>query len=232
MQRHAAAERKETEKLEDSWLADYEEQIGLAQVKLLQQNTPELSCFDLVAVPAASTMQCYELGCKSIKRGVAAAAWTFKHKSDAGKMLNDQWQVQHHLKTDVADDETVTDKSMDSKCREAGVCLCNPSGQLLRKLHARFCCLLKKAFCTPDQKKELAAGSIVVVISTSPDVVAPTLQPTEVEKSEQHIFGIPLMYFTPYRATLELLLPVPDDSNVSQVPGQVCVKVAFGQTTK
>eukprot|EP00971_Amphidinium_carterae_P197811 3925697-Amphidinium_carterae.3 len=147
---------RETRRIVDVWLADYEKHIGLlSQVKSLQQETPALKCFDLVAVPAASTMQCYELGWKSIERGV---------------------------------------------------------------------------FFTPGQKKELATRSIVVVISSNPGAVAPSLQPTEVEKSSQHIFGIPLMYFTPYRATLELLLPVPDDSNVPQVAGQVCVKVACANT--
>eukprot|EP00971_Amphidinium_carterae_P341102 6479738-Amphidinium_carterae.2 len=225
----AAAHKQQEQQRVQSKLHEYEEHIGERQVQSLKNKMPDLEHFDLQSIPSSGP-QVFRLKTKAIEAGLSATAWSFKHRDHgAGQQLNSAWQRQHLLGEDVPVQDALP-QGQPSRCREAGVCLCSKDGQMLRQMNARLCGLLKKVFQTPERKKLLTSGNIVAVISLAPGAVdIGELELSRVSASSgphQHVFGIPLLYMSPYRPTLQVLLPCRDDfGTLSGLANSPCVEV-------
>ena len=195
-------------------LEEWQDSIGKRQKASLLQRLPQLSVIDLVPVPNGD-LHTFEVDhTASINKAKVACGWAMEHgRAGLGTLLSKYWEGQHMMlepKQCASLKRKLPAAKDKSPCCAAGVCLCSPQGKLLSKVFNRFARLLKEKFQSKGSKLLLANGKIVVRFSTQPGVAC-----TEWLEAPSHnpslqllIFGIPLMYFKPYRPTFEVLAAI------------------------
>eukprot|EP00971_Amphidinium_carterae_P352850 6492752-Amphidinium_carterae.2 len=203
-------------------LKEYDSTLGKEKLTSLLARAPWLKGLPLKSLPAGSLptffleSQAIDKACSAISRA------TEQRSSDVAARLSDAWEAHHVLNTDVEAQTTAKRSGSTNLCQEVGFCLCKGKGKLLRQCHARFLQLLKQAFHTKVKKETLAAGNVVVIFAKTENLsVTNLLQASGTNYGDTlHIFGIALMYFSPYKPTLELLKPCPNPEPCAFAFGQ------------
>eukprot|EP00971_Amphidinium_carterae_P082016 1622490-Amphidinium_carterae.5 len=156
----------------DETLAQYKQNIGDAMVKKMTEVIPEISGHLFMAVPSGR-VQCFEVEDKSMAASIAATAWMSQHKSVVGKQLTNSWTSQHKLLSASECGQLKHKREKHTICQEANLCLCSGKGLLLKKFYAKIIECMKKQFPTPDEKKILAKGHIVMQLTSSAQLILP-----------------------------------------------------------
>eukprot|EP00971_Amphidinium_carterae_P352814 6492740-Amphidinium_carterae.2 len=175
---------------------------GRERLNALCEVYPSLRECDLVPVPHPElTMFELDVNACSDRAKLVAAHATENSHHPLGKSLSTFWQGVHELQEPK--EETRHAGEAKSDCLKAGRCLCSPMGKHLKRLLGKFHSLLKSQ-CTGPSKALLTTGKIVLHIANvagMPDWNA------HQEGQLHYVFGVAMMYYKPYRATLEQLLP-------------------------
>eukprot|EP00971_Amphidinium_carterae_P101795 2014786-Amphidinium_carterae.5 len=211
MKKYESEAKREADVVDEQVLHTWDATLGKDQLQVLLQQLPALSGFSLKAIPCIDGIDVFELQpWAAIDQGKAAAAYAQRHpQSNLGHSLAQFWQEQHFL----VDAETCAplhgSAAKKTPCYEAN-----------RQVEA-FNSVLKRYCQMPRKKRLLSIGILAVLFSIETSDNADHLSDSNwdgADEIQQVVFGIPLMYFKPYRATLESLTPCADPEPWSPEP--------------
>eukprot|EP00971_Amphidinium_carterae_P339881 6477934-Amphidinium_carterae.2 len=203
-------------------LAEFDSGLGKEQYGALLAKAPWLKGIPLKCIPGGP-MQMFCLESESVQKAFSAVSLMQERRWDAlSSSLADSWERHHVLDTNVkaAGKEVKTKKT--TLCQANCMCLCRGKGKLLRQCHGKLLCLLKAAFNTKLKKEKLSAGNVVIILSLESELTLPlhTSGASASSTRQLHMFGVALMYYTPYRPTLELLVPVDNPEPYAYAEGR------------
>eukprot|EP00971_Amphidinium_carterae_P352964 6492782-Amphidinium_carterae.2 len=174
----------------------WEDSIGKQQLCSMSQTFPQLKQHKLRAIPSAGAFT-FEQQPQASEGATAALSWSMKNDEHFAKQLSNAWHHHHEMvRQPAAPKKKKTVDNIPSLCQTTGFCVCQPRSRLLRRLHKHFLADLKKIFSLPDTKPVLGAGKVVVCFTS--DAGEGFNAP-----AAELIFSIPLMYWKPYRPTLQ-----------------------------
>eukprot|EP00971_Amphidinium_carterae_P111167 2201931-Amphidinium_carterae.1 len=138
------------------------------------------------------------------ERGKMVAAYATEHANHPlGKCLTGLWEILHQLQEAKPKPMGVPKGEKKGDCLLAGRCLCSGGGKHLQKLRDQLHSVLKSVCAGPD-KSLITGGKIVLHIANAEG----SSDWDEEQTDELHyLFGVAMMYFKLYRATLERLKP-------------------------
>ena len=132
-----AAAKKEEEDQNHETLQRFQDTLGKEQVVMAKARLPRVSA-DLRAVPAGDLLLFEVSNSTTVEEAVQCCAWTSSNRaSNIGKSLSECWEKQHIMVGASAVAGPPRARAKLTKCQQAGVCLCTPAGQLLRKKLSR-----------------------------------------------------------------------------------------------
>eukprot|EP00971_Amphidinium_carterae_P231089 4586009-Amphidinium_carterae.1 len=211
MARRQGKERKQGRDNVTRTLQEYQTEVGASKITSLGLQVPDLEGHSFLPVPSGG-VQCFELLDKSIPAASVSVGWMMNHKTSIAGKLTDSWSKSHYLvEAKDCDELPEAARKKPTICHEANMCLCSATGKKLKAFHDKIIEAFKVQFHNPEMKKLLATGHMVMQLSTKSDIVVPQSVALLHEMMEaSHFFGVALMYFKPYRPTLERLLPTWD----------------------
>ena len=167
-----ALDRKENAALEEALakaLATFQAGEGAHVVNAVKATFPGLQHFPMVAHPSPTGAH-VEIAPPSASDVGSAVTWMSgtKRKSTLAPTVEGQWAIEHkQLMSRQC--PPVPAAPEDTECYKAGMCLCTPDGQMLRRRALKFIKTMK-AVCTDlsGYKKALAEGELVVRLFGSP----------------------------------------------------------------
>eukprot|EP00971_Amphidinium_carterae_P351486 6492137-Amphidinium_carterae.2 len=185
---------------------------GKEIVKKAISALPCLSALEgfLEPVPSTASMMCLKVSGELAKqKALETLSWSVEHvQSNLGPCLEKLW-TNLHTTVDAVDPEALPEvgprDSGKKPCLQAGICLSTPDGKQVHKFKNVCLQQMKQQFKSGEQKALLKHGHIVMHLTTEdgdPTSFPETLAP----EHEEHFFHIGLMYFNPYRATLQRLV--------------------------
>eukprot|EP00971_Amphidinium_carterae_P329653 6462242-Amphidinium_carterae.1 len=211
----------------------FDDTLGKQQLKKLCSQLPFLQGLPLKALPAGHLVTFFLEGAAA-QRAFQAVSWSTTQKTPLGAMLTEAWERHHVLDTDPKlDGENVPGKKL-TPCQAAGMCVCKGKGRLVRQCQGRVLQILKQRFNTKLQRETLAAGGIVIILSQDAELEQQPFNAAVAHRQGSkciYVYGIALMYFSPYRPTLEHLHPETSvDPNLHEV-GKDAAFVEVGDLT-
>ena len=189
-------------------IQEFENTIGKQHLQDLVALVPALKPLDCKVLPSAGVRMLH-VGQDIISQGVSTCGWALQHpETTLGKSLSESWVEQHVVVEPAQCHPLLHGTKPTSKCYVAGHCLCSLAGKELQKVHGRLMRLLRQEFGVGEAKKELEDGKVVLHLSDY-NRAGGAHEPSNMAMNDiAHVdlfWGIPLMYFKPYRPTLEIL---------------------------
>ena len=205
VQKEEKARREEAVKV----LSDHAKNIGAAEVARYKEALPILKSFTCSLVPCAD-LPVLEIDPISSQREATqlCGALSSQHVTVANHM--ERWWTDLHatIQEEPERETAQIPKPPSSQCRDAGVCVCQGRGKDLARLKVAFLQSMKSTFHTPGQKDMLGQGALVAHLLPSTQQSHPLHC-----GSDSYLLQVALMYWSPYRPTLQRLDVAQDSSS-------------------
>ena len=202
-------------------LKEYERTTGADFVRAFQRAHPDLAGLPLACEPSVVGRH-LRADLPTITDVEKAVSWANRHAHASGlaARLETQWGELHHTVSDADDGRSGRPDaaSTESKCIEAGICLCSEDGQKLGKRANKFLNYIK-LLCNARRgfRADLAHGFIVVRLFGWPsDYEAFFRDDSGIIDIWLHIG---LMYWPPYEPTFMVVEPVGHAEVSGEGPG-------------
>eukprot|EP00971_Amphidinium_carterae_P262368 5204331-Amphidinium_carterae.1 len=181
-------------------LQQWQDTFGRHQLSSMYQRFPHLQSHDFEAIPSAG-LWTFQHRSKAIDKATTCVAWSMEQDHPIGQQLSNAWERHHYMVRAHEDRPNPAAEKERKPCLDAGFCICGEDSRFLRRLEKAFIVDLKKTFHLRDARQVLGSGRIVVCFSSD---AKDAVQGTQ-EVARELLFSIPLMYWTPYRPTLQSL---------------------------
>eukprot|EP00971_Amphidinium_carterae_P036322 713989-Amphidinium_carterae.1 len=187
-----------------AWHKDH----GQHLIDALQRRFPDIpwTLFDTVALPATQGSTIVMTASASSQATSALAAASHCQGTNVPAALEKEW-AEFHEPTHASAGKPPP-MSKETRCKQAGICLCQGKGLLLFKFRNKVVQVMKGVFNTGPKRDMLVAGDIVLKFlpGTACD------QHAGVDVTTRSVwFHIGRMLLNPYKPTFHLLQPCPGD---------------------
>ena len=200
--------KRKAQKLEEAQkeLALFERGPGQVLLRQAQEAVPLIRGARYTMIPGGP-LSILQLSDSSKERAVSSCAWACAQKSsNLGTQLSAAWEKHHELVEPSADQPPPPHprRPKESKCKEAGQCLCTGSGILLQQLRLSLEAAVKQNLQNPDIRHLVLDGRVVLRFSQN---VHPG-QSASSNASPEVWLSIPLLYLSPFKPCFHQVHPI------------------------
>ena len=191
-------------------LDKFQSTIGQQQISSMENNFPGLQGvgYQFQAIPSRH-LSSFQVTTPAIEQAVRATGLMCTAKgAGLGAKTSSCWQKMHEV-VELGSCHPVAPLSKEeapSKCWLCDYCICSQQGKIVHKLKNKLTKILKNEFKTVERKQLLLSGAVVArfLESTDANVVGAPASSSSNDRcmSTSLLLHIPLMYLSPYRATL------------------------------